>query len=192
MHHFSKLTSVSRLSFALLGFAVLSLLISCQKSSSGEASSGGGIESESASYSALSLDAFNDFNCTNDWSNRDGALGLTAGAGSGTCEVAFPGGSGAYRVSTKVQTEFDGRPIYRVSINGNVIQQGSYPTSTSTVRCRCDNWTKNCPDKNVVLEAGVHEIKTGDVIQFYGEEVYPCGKHGAYAKWHGITLTPAN
>ena len=36
------------------------------------------------------------------------------------------------------------------------------------------------------------QIKTGDVIRFYGEEVYPCGKHGAYAKWHSITLTPVN
>ena len=91
-----------------------------------------------------------------------------------------------------IQTEFDGKPIYRVSLNGNTIKAGTYPTSTSTVQCRCDDWRKNCPDRNVVVDAGVHVIRTGDIVQFYGEEVYPCGKHGAYAKWHSITFTPVN
>ena len=172
--------------------AVSSLVVSCQKSSSGESSSGGGTEIFSANNTTATYNAFKDFNCSSGWSNRDGALGLTAGAGSGTCKLAFPGGSGKYRVTVKIQTEFDGKPIYKVSLNGNTIKAGTYPTSTSTVRCRCDDWRKNCPDRNVLVDAGVHVIRTGDIVEFYGEEVYPCGKHGAYAKWHSITFTPVN
>ena len=180
----------SRLSRVMFGLVVCSLMVSCQESSSGEVTSGGSSETFSSNNTTATYSAFNDFNCTSGWSNRDGALGLTAGAGSGTCDLAFPGGSGKYRVSVKIQTEFDGKPIYRVSLNGNTIKEGTYPTSTRTVQCRCDNWRKNCPDKNVVVDAGVHVIRTGDVVQFFGEEVYPCGKHGAYAKWHSITFTP--
>ena len=195
LHHLHLFTFATRMVFAILGFVLLSSLVSCQQSSewsSTGAGSSSGEEVNSANNTTVVLNAFTDFNCTGGWSNRDGALGLTAGAGSGTCDVAFPGGSGKYRVQVKIQTEFDGRPIYKVSINGNTIREGIYPTSTSTVRCVCDNWRVNCPDKNVVIDAGIHQIKTGDVIRFYGEEVYPCGKHGAYAKWHSITLTPVN
>jgi len=42
------------------------------------------------------------------------------------------------------------------------------------------------------LDAGVHNLDTGDVIEFYGEEEYLCGKHGAYAKWKGMVFTPAD
>lgn len=192
MHNFSSFNFKSRLIKVLLGIAVCSLVVSCQKSASGEASSGGGTESFSTNNTRATYSAFSDFNCSGGWSNRDGALGLTAGAGSGTCDLAFPGGSGKYQVTVKIQTEFDGNPIYRVSINGNTIKEGTYPTSTKSVQCRCDNWRKNCPDRNVNIDAGVHVIRTGDIVQFYGKEVYPCGKHGAYAKWHSITFTPVN
>ena len=192
MHNVRPLNFKSRITQVLLMIAVSSLVVSCQQSSSGESSSGGGTETFSANNTTATYSAFNDFNCSSGWSNRDGALGLTAGAGSGTCKLAFPGGSGKYRVTVKIQTEFDGKPIYKVSLNGNTIKAGTYPTSTSTVRCRCDDWRKNCPDRNVLVDAGVHVIRTGDIVEFYGEEVYPCGKHGAYAKWHSITFTPVN
>lgn len=184
--------AIFRFSLLLLGLAVIPIMASCQKTDTAESSSGGGSDVISASNTTKTFNAFSDFSCTSGWSNRDGALGLTAGAGSGTCDVVFPGGSGKYRISVVIQTEFDGNPIYKISINGNSVKEGRYPTSTSSVRCVCDDWRKNCPDKKVEIDAGVHEVRTGDVIQFYGEEVYPCGKHGAYAKWHSITLTPVN
>ena len=184
--------AIFRFSLLLLGLAAIPIMASCQKTDTAESSSGGGSDVISASNTTKTFNAFSDFSCTSGWSNRDGALGLTAGAGSGTCDVVFPGGSGKYRISVVIQTEFDGNPIYKISINGNSVKEGRYPTSTSSVRCVCDDWRKNCPDKKVEIDAGVHEVRTGDVIQFYGEEVYPCGKHGAYAKWHSITLTPVN
>ena len=188
MIHLHLFDFSSRLSRALLGVAILSLVASCSDSSSGESSSGGGSDN-----SIVALNAFTDFNCTSGWSNRDGALGLTAGAGSGSCKAAFPGGSGNYRVTVTIQTEFDGKPIYEVRMNGATIKRGAYPTSTSSLRCECEDWRINCPDKNVDIDAGIHQINTGDIIEFYGEEVYPCGpEHGAYAKWHRITLTPVN
>ena len=75
-------------------------------------SSNGGTEvvtaNDSSSSSTVVLEAFSDFSCTSGWTNRDGALGLSPHSGSGTCEAAFPGASGNYRVTITVQIEFDG------------------------------------------------------------------------------------
>lgn len=143
--------------------------------------------------SQISLNAFNNFSCTGNWSNRDGALGLTAHTGSGTCFSTFPGKSGTYRITLIAQTEFDGRSPYQISINDQVVSSGSYPLS-SPLYCDCplDQWYVVCPDRNVTLDAGIHAIATGDKISFWGDQVYPCGDHGSYAKWHGMTFTPVN
>ncbi|MCB2218235.1 hypothetical protein [Desulfofustis glycolicus] len=143
--------------------------------------------------SQISLNAFQSFSCTSNWSNRDGALGLTAHTGSGTCFTTFPGKSGSYQITLIAQTEFDGRSPYQISINDQVVSAGSYPLSSS-LYCDCplDQWYIVCPDRNVTIDAGIHAIKTGDKISFWGDQVYPCGDHGSYAKWHGMTFTPAN
>ncbi len=84
-----------------------------------------------ASAQAVTLSAFSDFNCTSNWTNRDGALGLEAGSGSGTCQTEFPGVSGRYRITITIQTEFDGQPYYSLSINNQEISSGQYPLSSS-------------------------------------------------------------
>lgn len=190
MYHTQFLSFASRLKWALLGVAVLSLVASCQQSSDGSFSSSGG----GSSNTQVVLGAFNDFQCTSGWTTRDGALGLRAGAHNGTCNANFPGGAGKYQVSLTIQTEFDGSPVYRVMLNGATIKAGTYPTSTPSLVCGCADWRQNCPDKNVVIDVGVFDLKPGDVISFYGQEVYPCGAggNGAYAKWHNIILTPVN
>jgi hypothetical protein len=139
------------------------------------------------------LDAFEDFSCSDNWTDRDGALGLSPHLGSGECSASFPGESGKYRISVKIQTEFDGRSPYEVTINGNVIKHGEYPLS-SPLHCDCpkDDWRSVCPDKDVTVDCGTHTLKTGDTIGFWGDEVYPCGDHGSYAKWHGMTFTPVH
>lgn len=142
----------------------------------------------------VKLKAFSDFLCTNNWSNRDGALGLDAYSGSGVCKASFPGKSGKYQMSLTIQTEYDGRPLYEVSINGSVVRSGLYPLSTPR-GCDCphETWDKECPDRNVVINVGTFIINTGDSIAFKGNDDYPCGKeHGAYAKWHRMTFTPVN
>lgn len=166
-------------------------LIETVSGGGGGAGSGGTSASQSAN-TPVRLNAFTQFQCTSNWTNRDGGLGLVAHSGSGTCKAAFPGGSGAYRIQLVAQTEFDGSPIYRISINGRVVASGSYPLSKGTLICDCPDWPRNCPDVNVSLDAGVHQIHTGDVIEFYGQEVYPCGKNGAYAKWHELVFTPVD
>lgn len=140
----------------------------------------------------VSLSAFNDFSCTANWGNRDGALGLIAYTGAGSCEAVFPGVSSTYTIILTVQTEFDGQPPYRVSINGQTVAQGTYPLSSS-LGCNCplDQWHTVCPDKNVDINLGNVRIQKGDIITFWGDQVYPCGhEHGAYAKWHSITFIP--
>jgi hypothetical protein len=144
--------------------------------------------------SQVSLKALQDFTCTSNWTNRDGALGLSAYSGNGNCIAKFPGPDGTYRISIKVQTEYDGRPSYTVSLNGNAICGGRYPLSSS-LGCDCphETWYKVCPDKNVILDCGTQKLKNGDSISFWGEEDFACAdNHGAYAKWHGITFTPSN
>lgn len=144
---------------------------------------------DGATPAEVRLSAFSDFQCSGNWTNRDGALGLKAHTGSGACEATFPGVSGSYRIQVKVQTERDGSPPYRVSINGNVISAGNYPYATGGLACNCP--ASQCPDRNTMIGVGTHQLKPGDKIEFWGDQVYPCGQnHGAYAKWHEMILTP--
>ena len=139
------------------------------------------------------LNAFNDFNCTSNWSNRDGALGLNAYSGSGSCSASFPGATGTYHVTLYIQTEYDGQSPYELSINNNVIASGHYPTSSS-LGCDCphETWSEDCPDRNDNINGGTHTINNGATITFKGSDDYPCGNdHGSYAKWQRIEFTPS-
>jgi len=171
---------------AVAAFTALSLS-ACNSGGESTSSGGGG---DAPPLVPLSLNAFTDFNCTSNWTNRDGGLGLVAGTRNGTCKAAFPGTAGRYRLLVKIQTEFDGSSPYRVAINGRTIHTGRYPYSTGRLVCDCPDWRKNCPDRIVSVDTGVHDLKPGDVLEFYGEEEYPCGKHGSYAKWQGMDLRP--
>ncbi|NOY17147.1 MAG: hypothetical protein GXP23_09500 [Gammaproteobacteria bacterium] len=170
----------------LVAGALLGILSACNSSTEVETTSSGG----GAVATAVTLGAFKDFSCTSNWTNRDGALGLKAYSGSGTCQAKFPGVSGKYRLTLTVQTEFDGRPPYSVSINGVVVKSGTYPVSSS-LGCSCPkDWRSVCPDIDVDFDAGIHQVNTGDVIQFYGKEQFACSGNGAYAKWHRIVFIP--
>ena len=149
-------------------------------------------EPENVQPTKVRLDAFGDFNCTGNWGNRDGGLGLKAGSGSGSCRAKFPGGTGDYNVILMAQLEFDGAPKFKIMVDGKVIAAGEYPMSKGKLICDCPNWRTNCPDRVIPIDAGTHPIKNGSTIEFYGEEVYPCGSgsHGAYAKWREIVFTP--
>lgn len=143
------------------------------------------------------LGAFADFKgkggCTSNWTNRDGALGLEAGKGDGTCEATFTGVDRAYtyNIVLTVQAEFDGQSPYRVSINGQVIKAGVFPYSTGSLDCDCKPvWQTKCPDKNFNINLGNVTVKKGDIIEFWGDEDYGCGDHGAYAKWDGMSFRP--
>lgn len=143
---------------------------------------------------AVKLNAFKDFKCTSNWKNRDGGLGLEVGSGNGTCRAAFPGEPGTYRVELAAQTEREGQSPYRISINGKLAGSGKFPFSQGKVNCECHRqpWQIYCPDVVVNLDAGTHNINTGDTIEYYGEEEYLCGKHGAYSKWRGMVFTPVD
>jgi len=132
------------------------------------------------------LNAFS-FDCTSNWTNRDGVRGLTAYSGSGSCSINFPGESGTYKLTLYAVTEFDGQSPYQVSIDGTIIAEGTYPLS-SPLGCDCplDSWSSVCPDTDQTIDLGTHTIDDGDTIEFWGDDVYPCGEHGAYAKWSGI------
>lgn len=132
------------------------------------------------------LDAW-DFQCGSNWSTRDGALGLNAYSGPGSCSISFPGAAGTYNLTLSAVNEFDGKSPYRVSINGVTIGEGEYDLS-SPLGCDCplDNWRSECPDRTQYIPLGNHNLQPGDVIEFWGDDVYPCGEHGAYAKWLGI------
>lgn len=147
----------------------------------------------SSAGTKIYLDAFKDFSCSGNWADRDGALGLKPFSGSGSCSAVFPGKAGTYRIHAKIQTEFDGQSPYSISINDQVIKQGEYPLSSSLF-CDCpkDDWRSICPDKNVTIDCGTHTLAPGDAVEFWGDDVYPCGDHGSYAKWHGITFTLVN
>lgn len=140
------------------------------------------------SSSQIWMDAFSDWSCGGKWTERDGALGLTAYSGNDSCKIEFPGESGTYQLVLAAQTEFDGQSPYRVSINGQTVAEGNYPWS-SPLKCDCplDDWRSVCPDQNTDIDLGTHNINYGDVIEFWGADDYPCGAHGSYAKWHGIT-----
>lgn len=140
------------------------------------------------SSSTVVLNAFSDFSCTGSWSNRDGALGLNARTGSGTCQAAFPGASGTYRITITVQTEFDGNSPYTLYINDNAAAS-LYPLAPGCENdCEPNDWRRQCPDRKRDLDAGTHSISQGDIIKFYGAEDWNCSEHGAYAKWHKITF----
>lgn len=139
--------------------------------------------------STVTLNAFSDFKCTSNWTTRDGALGLRAGSGSGTCTTTFSGEPGWYTIQIKVQAERDGAPPYRLSINGDIVQFGNFPYSCGSLMCKTPYW--ECFDSNKMINVGRFRMNKGDSITFYGEETYPCGSsHGAYAKWHELVLTP--
>lgn len=140
--------------------------------------------------STIKLDAFDDFNCSSGWGNRDGALGRIAYSGSGSCSATFKGTSGTYRITLSIRTEYDGESPYRVSINGTTIKEGNYPLSTA-LGCDCphDDWRSVCPDRDRTVDLGTRTVNTGAKITFWGSDTYPCGEdHGAYAKWHGMTF----
>lgn len=182
------------------------MLIACDKL--GETSSGGGFEKESSSTSSdssqpqatesnntiIKLGAFNEFKCASNWTNRDGGQGLKVGSGSGTCQASFNGGPGTYRIELLAQTEREGQSPYRISINGTPVSSGKFPFSQGEVNCNCykQPWQTYCPDVVMNLDAGTHQLNTGDIIEYYGEEEYLCGKHGAYSKWRGMVFTPVN
>lgn len=130
-----------------------------------------------------------DFNCNDNWTERDGAIGLKAYSGPGTCTISFPGEEGTYNLTLSAIAEYDGKSLYRVSINGVIIGEGEYDLS-SPLGCECptDNWRQECPDRTQYIGFGKHNLKPGDVIEFWGDDVYPCGEHGAYAKWLGIQV----
>lgn len=142
-----------------------------------------------ASSSDIWLDAYT-FNCTSNWTNRDGPLGLAAYSGSGTCSKAFPGETGTYQLTLYAVTEFDGKSPYKVSIDGSTIKEGTYPLS-SPLGCDCpiETWRTVCPDKSLNINLGTHTITQGASIGFWGDDVYPCGEHGSYTKWYGIRAT---
>ena len=179
---------------AIFAFTAM-MLVACDKKS-GESSSGGGGNDSNEPQTAVtvSLDAFTDFTCTSNWTNRDGGLGLTVGSGSGTCQTSFPGKSGIYQIILLAQTEREGQSPYRISINGTVVSSGKFPFSQGELNCKCyrQPWTKYCPDVVMNLDAGTHQINYGDIIEYYGEEEYLCGKHGAYSKWRGMLFKPVN
>ena len=148
-------------------------------------------QDEGGPLTKIRLNASEHFQCTENWTNRDGGWGLRAGTGKGVCTTPFPGRSGRYRVTLMAQLEFDGSPRYKISINDSPIAAGEFPPSKGKLICDCPNWRTNCPDRVVPLDAGRHEINKGDAIEFYAEEVYPCGEgHGAYAKWREMVFTP--
>jgi hypothetical protein len=162
-------------------------------------SSGGGSDSSSGSNNdqpteIVRLGAFNEFKCTSNWTNRDGGLGLKVGSGSGTCEARFHGESGVYQVELQAQTEREGQSPYRISINGNQVSSGKFPFSQGELNCNCyrQPWQVYCPDVVMNLDTGTHQINNGDIIGYYGEEEYLCGKHGAYSKWRGMLFKPVN
>lgn len=139
------------------------------------------------------LNAFTDWKCSDNWTNRDGGWGLKAGTGSGVCTADFPGYTAEYRVVLMAQLEFDGSPKYRISVDGETVAAGAYPVSKGELICDCPNWRVNCPDRIVPIDGGVHKINNGSKLEFVGEEVYPCGgNHGAYVKWHEVVFIPAD
>lgn len=144
-----------------------------------------------ATPTEVRLSASSDFNCTSNWTARDGAFGLKAHTGSGTCEVDFPGVSAKYKIKIKVQTERDGAPPYTVSIGGKTVASDTYPYATGRLACDCSY--KKCPDKDTSISIGTFQVNKEDTIEFWGDQVYPCGQnHGAYAKWHEMVFTPVD
>ena len=190
-----KTFRLNRPALALVTAGMVAILASCNSSTSGSSSGGGSDQPEEPSkpLRTVNLSAFSDFDCTPNWTVRDGAWGLAAYSGQGSCKAEFKGESGRYKLTLQVQTEFDGRPAYQVYIQGKLVRSGNYPLS-SPLGCSCplDSWGTVCPDQRVDLNLGVVQINKGDIIKFVGKEDFPCGgEHGAYAKWHGMKFVPA-
>lgn len=137
--------------------------------------------------SEIWLDAF-DFDCTSNWRNRDGALGIETYQGIGTCTETFTGEAGEYQLVLKAVTEYDGNSPYELFINDTQVARGEYPLS-NPLGCDCpdDNWREICPDLSKDIDMGIHALKPGDTLKFRGNDVYPCGGHGAFTKWYGIS-----
>ena len=178
---------------AVFAFTTM-MLIACDSSVETTSSGAGSSEVGSGPAVLVTLDAFNDFQCTSNWANRDGGLGLTVGSGSGTCQTSFPGKSGIYQIELLAQTEREGQSPYRISINGTQVSSGKFPFSQGELNCKCyrQPWSVYCPDVVMKLNAGTHQINNGDIIEYYGEEEYLCGAHGAYSKWRGMNFNPVN
>ena len=169
-------------------------------SASGDDTSASGDDTSDSSSETpqitIRLNAFKDFSCTNNWTNRDRGLGLVANSSEGTCKTTFSGVNGKYKIVFRAQTEFDGTPKYKISVNGVTTASGKYPYSTGVLTCDCfgnlNKWRTNCPDVIVDLTGGTVDLVNGDVIQVWGKEVWHCGTHGAYAKWKGVNLVPVS
>ena len=200
MYKNSKLARI----IAILTFTAM-MLVACDASVETSSSGGGSDNTPTTDNSdqpqtaepanvTVKLDAFNDFKCTSNWTNRDGGLGLKVGSRSGTCQASFPGEPGIYRIQLLAQTEREGQSPYRISINGTVASSGKFPFSQGELNCNCyrQPWQVYCPDVVMELDAGTHQINTGDIIEYYGEEEYLCGEHGAYSKWRGMIFNPVN
>ncbi len=184
--------------YLLLSVVVVMLIVSCgdDDDTGGTSNTGGGQvvttgDAPSSRASEVRLNAFSDFNCSSNWTDRDGALGLKAHTGSGTCRAPFPGISGRYRVQIKVQAERDGAPPYSFSINGVIVKSGHYPYATGQLACGCSY--EKCPDRNKFMDIGTFQINQGDIVELWADQVFPCGHdHGAYAKWHEMIFTVSN
>ena len=181
--------------YLLLSIIAVMLLVSCDlldddDDDTGTSNTGAG-EIASEQPSEVRLSAFSDFSCTSNWTERDGALGLKAHTGSGTCQASFPGVSSMYKVRINVQAERDGASPYTLSINGKTVASGNYPYATGRLACDCS--IEKCPDRNTFVNIGTLKVNKGDTIKYWGDQVSPCGDdHGAYAKWHKMIFTPVD
>ena len=180
--------------YFLSTLAILLLVTNGCDNGSDSATSTGGTEAvqvtadtSTSESNNISLSAFNDFDCDSNWATRDGAMGLLAESKSGVCQASFPGATGNYSVQLTIQTEFDGTPKYKLTADSQTLSSGQYPLSSS-LGCDCpkDDWHNVCPDKQKVIDAGVHTISQGSSIGFTGEAQWNCDDHGAYAKWHKV------
>ncbi len=171
----------------LLAFVLIMVLSGCDNNDNG--TSDGGTEVVPPP-SEVTLSALSDFSCSSSWTTRDGALGLKAHSGSGSCQASFPGESGDYMIVLTIQTEFDGQPKYSVALGGHLIKSDRYPLSSTECGCEEENWRDVCPDRKRTVDLGKHTVAKGDEVKFYGEEDWDCEEHGAYCKWHEITFQP--
>ncbi|RMD61081.1 MAG: hypothetical protein D6826_10870 [Alphaproteobacteria bacterium] len=103
---------------------------------------------------------------------------------------AFPGPSGFYHVQLGAVLERDGAPPYRVEVDGRLLGAGRYRHACG--RLMCDVPRSACPDRATRLSIGVHHIARGARIAVWGRSVYPCGAHGAYARWYEVRFTPVD
>jgi hypothetical protein len=96
---------------------------------------------------------------------------------------SFPGASGTYEVIMGIVAEEDGQPEYKVYAGGDLLKGGKYPCPGGSCDC-----SKNTRAQTINL--GEHHIAQGDKIEVWGKSVYPCGSHGAYARWYELRFKP--